>query len=943
MTIRTSSIPDDVNASNRGEILPSDWNAVAAQLNAMGTASTKNIDTDGTLAANSDTRIATQKATKTYVDSIIPSLDALVYKGVIDCSGNPNYPAGDAGHVYKISVAGKIGGASGINVEVNDMVLCTVDGSAAGTQAAVGANWDPIQSNIDGAVTGPASATSTAIAIYNGTSGKIIQGSTPTIAAGVITATGFSGPLAGNADTATLAATSTIADAASDTTTWLVLSGNQTGSNALLSDATLTFNASTNALTTTTFIGALTGNASTATALANPRTIGGVSFDGTAAIVPQTIQSINEATDTTCFPLFISASGSQSLQPLNNVNLTFNSNTGALGASSMTATTFTGALSGNATTATTATNIGVTDAASDTTTWVLLAGSQTGNQAALSDAGLTYNSSTDTLTTTTFSGALSGNATTATTATNANNINVVDAASDTTTWVVLAGSQTGNQNPLSDATLTFNASTNALTTTTFIGALTGNADTATKLAATKTIGGVAFDGSGNIVPQTIQSINEATDTTCFPLFISASGTQSLQPLNNASLTFNSNTGVLGATTFSGAGTSLTGTAASLTTGAVTVADAASDTTCWVMLAGSQTGSIAPLSDAGLTYNASTDTLTATAFAGNASGITVADEAADTTCFPVFTTAATGGLGPKTNANLVYNSSTGLLGSSANGFITEYTTTVPATPSAGYNLFARKRANKITPAWVNPQGYINEVSPNMGAKRIGLAVASGGGSTTTASLGQAGTTVTGTATGVTYVGTSIFGAFHRLAAVSAAGAGSSCGVQLNFGTRVARGNATDSGGFYGIARFSIDTIAANMAWFCGFEASGADIGNVDPSSLLNICGFGCDAADTNAQWMVNDGAGTATKVDLGASFPGKTNSVVYEARIFCKPNDTVLYYSLQRFDSAQFTEGNSSADLPVNTTAMNWQLHGGNKAVASAITVGFASFSTESEY
>lgn len=37
---------------------------------------------------------------------------------------------------------------------------------------------------------------------------------------------------------------------------------------------------------------------------------------------------------------------------------------------------------------------------------------------------------------------------------------------------------------------------------------------------------------------------------------------------------------------------------------------------------------------------------------------VANEATDTTCFPVFVTAATGELGPKTNANLTYNSNTG---------------------------------------------------------------------------------------------------------------------------------------------------------------------------------------------------------------------------------------------------------------------------------------------
>jgi hypothetical protein len=82
------------------------------------------VDNDGTLAANSSTRIPTQAAVKAYSDQIIASADAMVFKGVIDCSANPNYPAADRGWTYKVSVAGKIGGASGINVEVGDTLIC---------------------------------------------------------------------------------------------------------------------------------------------------------------------------------------------------------------------------------------------------------------------------------------------------------------------------------------------------------------------------------------------------------------------------------------------------------------------------------------------------------------------------------------------------------------------------------------------------------------------------------------------------------------------------------------------------------------------------------------------------------------------------------------------------------------------------------------------------
>lgn len=95
------------------------------------------------------TKYPTTQAVKTLVDSVLGANDAMVYKGVIDCSANPNYPLADAGHTYKVSVAGKIGGASGVNVQVGDTIICSVDGSVAGNQATVGANWFVIQTNLE--------------------------------------------------------------------------------------------------------------------------------------------------------------------------------------------------------------------------------------------------------------------------------------------------------------------------------------------------------------------------------------------------------------------------------------------------------------------------------------------------------------------------------------------------------------------------------------------------------------------------------------------------------------------------------------------------------------------------------------------------------------------------------------------------------------------------
>lgn len=70
------------------------------------------------------------------------------FKGSTDCSANPNYPSALIGDRYYVSVAGKIGGASGIVVTAGDSYEAIAD-NAGGTQAAVGTSWAVYQGNID--------------------------------------------------------------------------------------------------------------------------------------------------------------------------------------------------------------------------------------------------------------------------------------------------------------------------------------------------------------------------------------------------------------------------------------------------------------------------------------------------------------------------------------------------------------------------------------------------------------------------------------------------------------------------------------------------------------------------------------------------------------------------------------------------------------------------
>jgi hypothetical protein len=133
-------------------------------------------------------------------------------------------------------------------------------------------------------------------------------------------------------DLATLATTVTITDnestAENNPIVFVAGADPDGGSLGLETDGDAHYNPSTGTITAATFAGALTGNAGTATALQTARAIGGVNFDGTAAITPTTI-AVTDTTDTTSFVgLWESATGD--LLPQSDLGITYNAGTGTL-------------------------------------------------------------------------------------------------------------------------------------------------------------------------------------------------------------------------------------------------------------------------------------------------------------------------------------------------------------------------------------------------------------------------------------------------------------------------------------------------------------------------------------------------------------------------------------------------------------------------------------
>lgn len=118
------------------------------------------------------------------LNNLLATNDAMVFKGTIgrDAAATihelpAKHSAGETYRVYDIKGGnnGKYLG-NGEVCEIGDLIICIKDGT---THSA--GDWTIVQTNIDGAVIGPASAVNNHVAIFNGANGKVIKDSGFTI------------------------------------------------------------------------------------------------------------------------------------------------------------------------------------------------------------------------------------------------------------------------------------------------------------------------------------------------------------------------------------------------------------------------------------------------------------------------------------------------------------------------------------------------------------------------------------------------------------------------------------------------------------------------------------------------------------------------------------------------------------------------------------------
>jgi hypothetical protein len=272
---------------------------------------------------------------------------------------------------------------------------------------------------------------------------------------------------------------------------------------------------------------------------------------------------------------------------------------------------------------------------------------------------------------------------------------------------------------------------------------------------------------------------------------------------------------------------------------------------------------------------------------------------------------------------------------------------PATPGTdSLNLFGRKVGGRMLPAIKGPSGLDTSLQPHFGRNAVTIARPNGNG-TVISLIGMAVSAV-GTATTAPNATTNRHTEMKRIEyLVTAAATTAVAGVRSAAGQFSVGGVGAGRGGFHSVFRWgpATGTATATNRAFAGFRPNATPT-DVEPSAGTNSIGMGWDAADANIQFMHNDATGTATKIDLGASFPVPTTdrAEVYEIAMFSPPGTTQLVsYEITNLSTGAVASGTVSTDLPAATVLLAPGIHMSVGGTSSVIGLALMSLYIETDY
>lgn len=326
---------------------------------------------------------------------------------------------------------------------------------------------------------------------------------------------------------------------------------------------------------------------------------------------------------------------------------------------------------------------------------------------------------------------------------------------------------------------------------------------------------------------------------------------------------------------------------------------------------------------------------------NFTGASVAATVSGSTATVNVTSGGGGGTPGGSNTQIQYNNAGAFAGASkltvegTGSLVVGNTATIPTAPAylGGNVVFTEIIKNFEQLSFYRPGLDYCAIQPSFGGSKIGLFTANGN-STTVSAIGM-GAVATGTATARTVATTNVATQSRRVGYVSAATAGASAGVRNN-ALQFTVGGALNRGGFIYKARFFVGTANATNRWFVGMLGSAAVIGNVNPGTLTNCIGFGCNAGDANVNLIQNDTTVGALLTDAGVNFPAQTINIPYEVTIISTPVTGKISTRLLRLDNGAVYDDQISTRRPADTQLLSPQIWINNGTTAAATSIDIIS-------
>jgi hypothetical protein len=281
----------------------------------------------------------------------------------------------------------------------------------------------------------------------------------------------------------------------------------------------------------------------------------------------------------------------------------------------------------------------------------------------------------------------------------------------------------------------------------------------------------------------------------------------------------------------------------------------------------------------------------------------------------------------------------------NGVFTLPLVATPANPSSGVSFFGKSVGGDTIPGFRTPTGNAFALQSDLGEVSRSEWIASGNGGTDTNIGFVAGST--GTSTAVNWASTNFRTRMRwREWLVTTPSTTAVCGFRGG-AQQWTIGGGTGSGGFaFGMTWSPATGVVSTHRAFAGLRGSTGAPTDVEPSSVTNLVGMGYDAADTNIQLIHNDGSGTATKIDLGASFPKPSadRTKAYRIQLYSPPGTTQsVSYLVRDLETGAEATGTITTDLPSTTTALNPYAYMSVGGVSSVIGIAVRNMKIETEF